>query len=207
MQITVQLTPDGRRFEFELLPDGDMWFLNPVGSSRIRRCNDAGLVAAFELVKQTAEHTAKERERERRRCRYDFPWQCPHYPDCPCRKPHATQNRRNLAVISTSYYESVLQPVGQMSLFEPRITHRSVWKHGTTGEVIDIPLRPFNPALTVCKQMAVATVEWLKRDQGWKPLAWKIRPLDAGRKAGEAWAEEMAIKHAERYPSCTFHLL
>jgi len=207
MHITVQLTPDGRRFEFELLPDGDMWFLNPVGSSRIRRCNDAGLVAAFELVKQTAEHTAKERERERRRCRYDFPWQCPHYPDCPCRKPHATQNRRNLAVISTSYYESVLQPVGQMSLFEPRITHRSVWKHGTTGEVIDIPLRPFNPALTVCKQMAVATVEWLKRDQGWKPLAWKIRPLDAGRKAGEAWAVEMAIKHADRYPPCTFHLL
>jgi len=94
-----------------------------------------------------------------------------------------------------------------MSLFEPSITHHQVWKHCASGEIVDTPLRPFRPALTVCKQMAVATVEWLKRDQGWMPLAWKIRPMDEGRKAGEAWAEEMAIKHAERYPPCTFHLL
>ncbi|NLF76675.1 MAG: hypothetical protein GX573_13340 [Chloroflexi bacterium] len=207
MHITIQLTPDGRRFEFVLLPDGEMWCLNPVGRCPVNRCNDAGLIAAFELVKQTAERTANERERERRRCRYDFPWQCPHYPNCPCRKPHATRNRRKLAVISTSYYERVLQPVGQMSLFEPRLTHRQVWKHCASGEIVDAPLRPFSPALTVCKEMAVATMEWLKRTQGWKPLAWKIRPLDEGRKAGETWAEEMAVKHAERYPPCTFHLL
>ncbi|MEB2286606.1 MAG: hypothetical protein OZ934_00680 [Anaerolineae bacterium] len=205
MHITVQLTPDGRRFEFELLPDGDMWYLNPVGSSRTRRCNDAGLIAAFELVKQTAERTAKERERERRRCRFDFPWQCPHYPDCPCRKPHATRNRRNLAVISTSYYERVLQPVGQMSLFEPHVTHRQMWRHITSNELVDAPLRPFRPGPIVCKQMAVATMEWLKRKQGWSPLAWKIRPMDEGR--GEEWAEQMAVRYAERYGPCTFHLI
>jgi hypothetical protein len=181
--------------------------LNPVGRSPVNRCNGAGLIAAFQLVRQTAERTAKEHERELKRCRWDLPWQCPHYPHMPCRKPRATRNRRNLAVISTSYYERVLQPVGQMSLFEPHVTHRQVWKHCTTGEIIDTPLRPFRPALTVCKQMSVATMEWLKRDQGWSPLAWKIRPLDRSLKDGEAWADEMAAKHAERYPPCTFHLL
>jgi len=207
MKIGIQLTLDGRRFEFDLIPDDEMWRLNPVGRNPVNRCNEAGLIAAFQLVRQTSERTAKERERELKRCRWDLPWQCPHYPHMPCRKPRATQNSRNLAVISTSYYERVLQPVGQMSLFEPSVTHHQVWKHCASGEIVDTPLRPFRPALTVCKQMAVATVEWLKRDQGWKPLAWKIRPLDEGRQAGEAWAEEMAAKHAERYPPCTFHLL
>jgi hypothetical protein len=42
MQVGVQLTPDGRRFEFELLPDSDMWSLNPVGRSRVNCCNEAG---------------------------------------------------------------------------------------------------------------------------------------------------------------------
>ncbi len=207
MHISIQLTPDGRRFAFDLNPDGDIWFLNPEGSSRVNRCNDAGLIAAFELVKQTAERTAQERERERRRCRWDFPWQCPHYPHCPCRKPHMARNRRDLAVISTSYYESVLQPVGQMSLFESHVTHRRAWKHCATGEIVEAPLRPFRPAMTVCKQMAVATMEWLKRNQGWHPLAWKIRPLDEGRMTGEAWVEEMAARYAERYGPCTFHTL
>jgi hypothetical protein len=205
MRITVQLTPDGRRFEFELLPDGDLWHLNLVGSSQTRRCNDAGLATAFDLIKQTAERTARERERERRRCRLDFPWQCPHYPDCPCRKPHATRNRRNLAVISTSSYESVLQPVGQMSLFAPHVTHRQMWKHITSGELVDAPLRPFRPGAIVCKQMSVAAMEWLKRKQNWTPLAWKICPLDEER--GEEWAEQMALRYAERYGPCTFHMI
>ncbi len=73
--------------------------------------------------------------------------------------------------------------------------------------MVDAPLRPFRPALTVCKQMAVATMEWLKRDQGWEPLYWKILPLDRSAQAGANWSEEMAVKHAERYPPCTFHLL
>ena len=206
MQIGIQLTPDGRRFEFDLVPDGEMWRLNPVGRSPVNRCNEAGLIAAFQLVRQTADRTANERERELKRCRWDLPWQCPHYPHMPCRKPHATQNRRNLAVISTSYYERVLQPVGQMSLFEPNVTHRQIWKHCTTNEIVDVPLRPFNPALTVCKQMAVATMEWLKRDQGWSPLAWKIRPLDET-KAGEAWADEMAARYEGKYQPCMFYLL
>lgn len=206
MQIGIQLTPDGRRFEFDLVSDGELWRLNPVGRSPVNRCNEAGLIAAFQLVRQTADRTANERERELKRCRWDLPWQCPHYPHMPCRKPHATQNRRNLAVISTSYYERVLQPVGQMSLFEPNVTHRRVWKHCTTNEIADVPLRLFNPALTVCKQMAVATMEWLKRDQGWSPLAWKIRPLDEG-KTGEAWADEMATRYEGKYQPCMFHLL
>ncbi|HMN12861.1 MAG: hypothetical protein GX573_01855 [Chloroflexi bacterium] len=206
MQISIQLTPDGRRFEFDLVPDGEMWRLNPVGRSPVNRCNEAGLTAAFQLARQSAERTAKERERELKRCRWDLPWQCPHYPHMPCRKPRTTQNRRNLAVISTSHYESVLQPVGQMSLFEPGVTHRRVWKHCASGEVIDAPLRPFSPALTVCKQMAVATMEWLKRDQGWRPLAWKIRPMDQT-KAGEAWADEMAGRYEGKYQPCMFHLM
>ncbi len=55
--------------------------------------------------------------------------------------------------------------------------------------------------------MAVATMEWLKRKHGWSPLAWKIRPLDEGRKAGEALVAEMATRYAGRYPPCTFHML
>jgi hypothetical protein len=207
MQIGIQLTLDGRRFEFDLVPDGDLWWFNPVGHSQTRRCNEAGLIAALQIVRQTAERTAQERERERRRCRLDFPWQCPYYPHCPCRKPHVARNRCDLAVISTSYYEAVLQPVGQMSLFAPHITHRQVWQHCSTREIIEAPLRPFRPALTVCKQMAVATMEWLKRDQGWAPLYWKILPLDRSVKSGSAWSEDMATRHAERYPPCTFHLI
>jgi len=205
MQIGIQLTPDGRRFEFDLVPDGDLWWFNPVGYSQTRRCNEAGLIAALQIVRQTAELTAQERERERRRCFWDFPWLCPHYPHCPCRKPYAARNRRDLAVISTSYYASVLQPVGQMSLFAPHITHRQVWQHCSTDEMIEAPLRPFRPAMTVCKQMAVATMEWLKRNQGWQPLAWKIRPLDEGRKTGEDWAEELAARYDGRYAPCMFH--
>lgn len=53
--------------------------------------------------------------------------------------------------------------------------------------------------------MAVATMEWLKRKQNWNPLARKIRPLDKG--WGEEWAEQMAVRYAERYGPCAFHLI
>jgi len=204
MHITVQLTPDGRRFEFELLPEGDLWFLNPTGHSRVNRCNTAGLITAFDLVKQTAGRTAPERERERRRCRLDYPWLCPHDPWRPCQNPRLTRNARALAVIATSNYEPVLQPVGQMTLFEPHVTHRRVWRQRVSGQVIDSGLRPFQPAGVVCKTMAVAAMEWLRHRQGWDPLAWQIRPLDKGHKAGEAWAARMAARYAGRYRPCTF---
>ncbi len=54
MRIGIHLTPDGRRFEFDLIPDDEMWRLNPVGRSAVNRCNEAGLIAALELVRQTA---------------------------------------------------------------------------------------------------------------------------------------------------------
>lgn len=108
-------------------------------------------------------------------------------------------------MISTPYYERVLQPVGQMSLFEPHVTHRQMWRHISSGELVDAPLRPFRPGPIICKQMAVATMEWLKRKQNWNPLARKIRPLDKG--WGEEWAEQMAVRYAERYGPCAFHLI
>jgi hypothetical protein len=72
-----------------------------------------------------------------------------------------------LAVISTSSYDSVLQPVGQMSLFAPHVMHRQMWKHITSGELVDALLRPFRPGVIVCKQMTVVSMEWLKRKQNW----------------------------------------
>ena len=77
----------------------------------------------------------------------------------------------------------------------------------TFGEVVDAPLRLFQPALTVCMQMVVVTMEWLKRDMGWMLLYWKSLPLDQSTKVVGAWPEEMAMKHAERYPPCTFHFI
>ena len=82
MQIGIQLTPDGQRFEFDLVPDDEMWCLNPVGRRPVNRCNEAGLIIAFQLVRQTADRTAKQRERELKRCRWDLPWQCPHTHTC-----------------------------------------------------------------------------------------------------------------------------
>ena len=59
MKIGVQLAADGRRFEFDLIPAGDIWCLNPAGRRPVNRCNDVGLIAAFQIVRQTAERTAR----------------------------------------------------------------------------------------------------------------------------------------------------
>ena len=103
MRIGIQLTPDGRRFELDLIPNDEMWCLNMVGHNPVNRCDESRLITAFQLARQTAECTAKQRERELKRCRWDLPWQCPHYPHMPCKKTHATQNppkfSRNLGFV------------------------------------------------------------------------------------------------------------
>ncbi len=68
MHIGIQLTPNGRRFDFDLIPDGEMWYLNPVGRSPVNRCNEAGLIAAFQLAKQSSYHQDNHKRYEIRSC-------------------------------------------------------------------------------------------------------------------------------------------
>lgn len=197
MRIGIQFHTDGQRYEFDLTPDSSGWRFNH------NRCNNAGLVAALNVIHQNAERTAQQVEHDRRRCRWDglgFDWQCPHYPAMPCRKPHARQNKPLLAVISSSYYGPVIRPIGQMSLFEPNITHRRQWQH-VTGQIIDAPEQPFTTRVIVCKEMALIALNVLQQHE--HPIAWRVRPVNET-KAGEAWAEAMAQRHAGRIAPCVF---
>jgi hypothetical protein len=180
-----------------------LWVLTTGKGSPVHS-NAAGLVTAFEMLRNRAETSPEQAARERKRCALGMPWQCPH-PDFPCLRVRYRKNWKHLARIGLSDYQSRFVPVGQMSLFEPNVTHRRVWKHVSTGAIREQPEQPISQVMVVCKQMAVATVEWLKRQQGWDPVVWKIRPLDAHHKCGRQWTEMMATRYPDRLPACTFY--
>jgi hypothetical protein len=203
MIISIQFHPDRKPLTIDLRPipaaelppycqDGKPhWYWGGTGIA-----NDAALGFGLQLLHNSAWRTAREVERERNRCEW-FPWQCPHgaFHYCVYRAW-----RRDQVLLKTSYFERYQQPIVQLSLFDPA-THRSVWRHIRTGEIVDQVERPFQTLRVVCQEMAVASLEWMKNREGLTPAAWRLESADGRRKR---WGQEMAEQYAGRVPACVF---
>lgn len=203
MIISIQFHPNRKPYTVELRPipmaelppycrDGKVlwnWGSNGTG-------NDAALGFALQLLHDRATLTAREVDRERNQCEW-FSWQCPHgaFHYCIYRA-----FCRDQVLLKDSYFERYQQPVGQMSLFDP-VTHRPVWRHIYSGEIVDQAERPFQTLRVVCQEMAVAALEWVKNQEGQAPTAWRLEPADGRRKR---WGQEMAKRYADRVPACVF---
>jgi hypothetical protein len=190
--LTVELRPipDAERPPY-FLDDKTLWYW---GSNGIG--NEAALIFALQVLHDRAMLTAREVERERNQCEW-FPWQCPHGALHLCLR---RAYRRNQVLLRDSYFERYQQPIVQLSLFDPA-THRPVWRHIRTGEIVDQVERPFETLRVVCEEMAVAALEWMKNREGLTPAAWRLEPADGRRKR---WGREMAEQYAGRVPACVF---
>ena len=132
---------------------------------------------------------------------------------CPHRKVICSQqslkkvaNQRKCAMILGSDYTSYLEPVGQMSIFSPTVTHRRMWRTERIRGGYSLPpiasgTQPFVPIETACKERAVAVMEILKRC-GWfgTANAWKVLPY----RVDPEWQQAQQEKYAGRYRPCTF---
>lgn len=131
------------------------------------------------------------------RCVRDYPWQCPYLKKgghCPCIRPKAS-DKKHLATVEYTNYERVKHPTqsnGQMQLFP-------AWQSTTTGEIVEGAERPYQHADLVCKEFAVATMEWLKRN-GWSALKWRVLPFDEDM----WWVSQQQVKFSGRYSACVF---
>lgn len=156
--------------------------------------NEAGLKWLAELRAQPKDpHTAY-------RCFWaDF--QCPFLrrgQGTPCISEKGRQ--KELVRIGTWNWQQEKRPIGQMSLFEPRRTHKNVWVNVVTGKEQEAHPNPVF-AMVSCKEMAYAHVKWLETRHGWNPLAWRIIPL-TNFKSDIAWKEEQIAKHGLK--ACVF---
>ncbi len=115
----------------------------------------------------------------------------------PCLDPG--RNKKLLAKIGEWNWKQINVPIGQMSLFEPKRTHKVCWINTKNGEVVDKHPSPAY-AMVSCKHMAVAHVKWMEKN-GWNPDAWRIIPLDDSNE----WREAMIEKHGFR--ACVFDVL
>jgi len=195
MNIGIEIAA-GTRIEFELSPTADdLWRLGKVVS------NDSGLLTWFTLKRHQASRTPEEAHKEKHRCVLGAPWQCP-FEHFICTQPR--KNRTKLAQVGYTDYVDHLQPILQLSLFEPDKKTKRVWKHVRTGAIADLAERPVEHVLYSCKQFAVAHTKYMESKLGWNPVRWRIRPLDRNQKAGQQWAEQQAERHQNHLPACTF---
>lgn len=208
MKVGIELRT-GARYEFDMQPGGPFDWLVTLRDRHTYEINEATL--DWLIRRQHERQTAEPEPRDA--CLQEFPWRCPTYPYQPCalRGAYKAEQRRDCAVIQVSPFEPVLEPVGQMSLDKPHVTHRRRWRHlYIPNRVVDRSERPFVAYERVCKRMAVpallaiqAGVRHWERPHDDKRVKWRIVPLTT-RKADRAWLVEQQTKHAGRVPACVF---
>ncbi|HML21843.1 MAG TPA: hypothetical protein PKD09_09355 [Aggregatilinea sp.] len=206
MNVTVHLNPSSEPRELTIEPGGRYGFLVSFEDGKKHDVNEATLVFLLERIKEKQEHYDPH---FRQRCIKDFPWICPLYPYRPCGLwgPNKARQRRDLVDVQVSVYRDELQPVGQMSLFQPHVTHKRVYRNPYTNEVVESPTRPFSTQATVCKEMGVAAMEFLKHHPehfGMKPFLeadrWRLTPV----KPDAKWREEQQERYAGKIKTCVF---
>ena len=127
----------------------------------------------------------------------------------PCvRRSHARDS--DFVDIYRIDYQRVLIPVGQMSLFAPRVTHRVVWEHWRTGERIEARTLPMTYIMPACKHIASRLLrqKWaaLQAAQGKKPYGYRVRTRGKTKKA-QAQNTAWLLRQTERMhdlPGCVF---
>lgn len=98
-----------------------------------------------------------------------------------------------------SLFAAELEPVGQMSLFEPHITQRRVWVNAVTGERVDSAERPFRHIHPACKARASALVLMHSTAKG---AAWRIVPIL--KRKGAKWLLQEQQRMAGKVKPCVF---
>jgi hypothetical protein len=215
LEIGIWLDKSHAMLEVDLRPPSngdDLWtavrWQYTTGGTRFHstvRCNVSGLVHLFQNFERLASTSPRQAANKQPHCALDFPWRCPLRGADRFACVSRRSKRKLLAMISFSNYESHLVSVGQLSLWRPSVTHKRIWVNNRTGKVVDQAERPYIPVVTVCREMAVAALEWYQRQAGWcGVLAWRIKPL-TNRKVDRVWLDAMAVKHAGRIRACTFY--
>lgn len=87
-----------------------------------------------------------------------------------------------------------------MSLFEPNISHRRVWEHIYTGEIVESREQPFTYWRTVCKGMVHAYLSLYQK----KHPEVKLRAIPVYKRGRQKWLREQQEKFAGRIPPCVF---
>lgn len=198
-------TPSGNEVDLKWAGRVGQWMIQLPNRNNAYLVNDAGLDWYF----QQFGLPQKQDPHAKHRCALDFPWVCPFlkaggYAPCLSRKKRDNQH---LVEISHTDYE--IHPRkrpkkaqdGQLLMFE---TEHYFLNIKTGKERICEPNdpRPYSGGTVVCKHYGVASMEWLKRNQGWSALKWRILPLDDDMQ----WINQQQIKYSGKYKSCVFDI-
>lgn len=194
------ICPDGYEFELTWAGRVDTWHmrLHKV-LNKPTVCNGSAIQMIAQMHAQVPEKRIS-RHKQNPRCARDYPWQCPYGSAYPCISKRKSDNKE-LATIELSNWERKkgFKPDGnQLTLFR-----QGYWENVKTGEQrwTNEP-RPFTSGDVVCKQFAVASMEWLKRKQDWKALSWRILPVDEDMN----WVNNQQIMHSGKYEQCIFDI-
>lgn len=128
----------------------------------------------------------------RKRCE-GYPWVCPYIQRDeapPCRKNQQKRRKSELVILAYVNWVVTIEAVGQMSLFEPGVTHKQVWRHWKSGRIMESYPKPVYFE-TVCKQMALAAIRWNETSGFWTPPDWRMIPLVDD----PTWGEQMVEQH------------
>jgi hypothetical protein len=105
-----------------------------------------------------------------------------------------------------SPFRSELDPIGQMSLFAPAVTHRRVWVHVTTGQRIDQATRPFIDVHPACKVYCAKLILLHERVTPSEPgTQWRVAPVH--KRGAAAWLQKQQDKYAGQIKSCVFDFI
>lgn len=172
------IAPNGKEFEIEQKEgrwhiDGRWW------------ANDS----AFAIF-LTGQIPAK---RKRNPCIREYPWQCP-YSSYICMAKGKRVTKDLVEIIGRNYLRKTVRLTdknGQVDLFP-----RSVWVR-YDGLIKDQVAEPKDSVDVVCKKMALASMEWLKRHENFQQVySWQIRPFK--------WDQEWVDEQREKAGQCVF---
>lgn len=123
-----------------------------------------------------------------------YPWVCPYLAQgvpMPCHRRQQNRRASELVVLAFVNWVVTREPVGQMSLFEPGITHKQVFRHWKTGRKMEPYPKPAFYEI-VCKKMALAAIRWTEKTGWLNPPDWRILPL---KKEDLGWNQQMIERH------------
>ncbi len=197
----ILITPDGKQITLKWAGRVGEWELTMPNRNNPTLVNDAGInfyFATFGNPSRTIDVNAKHR------CVKDYGWVCPYMKQgghTPC-ITNKGADRKHLASIEATDWErrQGYKPEGnQLTLFK-----EGYWHNVKTGEQrwTNDP-RPYSITDVVCKEFAVATMEYQQRQLGWNGLKWRIQPL----KPDLTWVNSQQAKHKGRYTACVFDTL
>lgn len=198
-------TPSGQTIVLKWAGRVGQWEITMPNRNRPTGANDAAILWYFEKIIMPE----KPDPHAKHRCIRDYPWVCP-YLKAGGHAPCISRGKRDnvhLVEISLTNYErySRNRPKkdadGQLLMFETEHYFLNL-KTGQKQICEPNDPRPYQTADLVCKELGVASMEWLKRKQGWTALQWRILPI----KKDMQWLNDQQIKYSGKYKSCIFDM-